>query len=104
MRVLSVHVTIIYILFPVSTSGPFKAAAQCSACVACRWSNFRRGKQGGEKLLRFVLASVSPAKVLGAPLHAGVQRCAGAVAIGASGTGLSFLCAGGLGQWPGPGW
>lgn len=104
IHVLSAHVLIIYILFPVSIWCPFKAAAQCSASVAWRWSNFRRGKQGGEKLLRFVAASVNPAEVSGALLCARVYWCAGAVAVRVTGTGLSFLCAGGPGQWPRPGW
>jgi len=88
---------IMYILFPVSIWGPFKVAAQCSASVACRWSNFSRRKQGGEKLLRFALGSVSPAKVSGACSMAGCGW--GVVAAGVAGTGLSFPRKGGLGQW-----
>lgn len=69
-----VYMSGLFILcFPMSIWGLFKAAAQCSVSVACWWSNFRKGKQGREKPLRFALPSVRLAKVLGALLHARVQ-------------------------------
>lgn len=89
---------IICILFPVSIWGLFLSDSTMLCWCSMQVVKLQEGKQGGEKLLGFEFAFVSPAEILGALL------CARVVAVGAAGTGLPILCVGGQGQWPQPVW